>query len=163
MWKLERDTDGVVELVTWFAYLFVGLINIVSPLFGKVRVREIDTDELLDLIDADEESFVLVDVRSDEEVAVSRIPGAITRQEFLARRDQLADKSVIAYCTVGGRSLLFTQQCAKDQVDVRNYRGSILAWCAAGRPLESSDGSPTNRVHTHSRLFAAPKGYQRVC
>jgi rhodanese-related sulfurtransferase len=163
--RLELTSQDIdkYSMVIWLSRLFVGLMNLVAPLLGRARVGDVDTDELARRLDGRDESFVLVDVRSDEEVGVSMIPGAITRDQFAHRRDELAGKLVIAYCTVGGRSLLFAQQCAKDGFEVLNYRGSILEWCAAGRPLVTPDGSPTRRVHTHSRVFDVPRGYQRVC
>jgi rhodanese-related sulfurtransferase len=146
----------------WFSHLFISMMNFLAPLFGRPRVGDVGTDDLVRLLGSGDGSCVLVDVRSDCEIGVSTIPGAIDRDEFFARREELANKLVIAYCTVGGRSLLFAQRCANSGFAVRNYRGSILAWCAAGKRLVAPDGSQTNRVHTHNRLFEAPIGYERV-
>ncbi|MEM1067949.1 MAG: rhodanese-like domain-containing protein [Planctomycetota bacterium] len=138
-------------------------INWTSPFFFRSRVETISTESLAHrLSDPSDESFVLVDVRSVSEYSVSRIPGAISKREFIDQRAQLHSKQVIAYCTVGGRSLWFAQTCAKMGFDSINYLGSILQWCAAGHELIGPDGEVTDRVHTHNRLFRAPRGYVRT-
>ncbi|SRR6056297_132741 len=144
------------------SYLFVSLLNVMAPLVLRRRISEIGTNQVAELLETKDASMVLVDARSEAEVAVSMIPGAITQAEFWSRRDELCGKTIVAYCTVGGRSLLLAQRCAKAGFEVRNYRGSILDWCATGRSLVTSDGSTTTRLHTYSRIFTVPSGYQRA-
>ncbi len=106
--------------------------------------------------------FVVVDVRSDAEVNVSVIPGAITKAEFEKNQQQYQGRTVIAYCTVGGRSGKYAAQLAKDGVDVKNYKGSILKWVDAKLPLVTLEGQPTNRVHTYSDRYSVPAEYEQV-
>lgn len=146
----------------WLSDFFIRLLNWSAPLLGRKRLANINTDEVVGLLDQDRAPVVLVDVRSNAEIEVSRIPGAITRAEFEAKRDQFSNHIVVAYCTIGGRSLLFASRCAETGMDARNYRGSILAWCEAGRPLAAPDGSFTKKLHTYSRLFQVPNGYERA-
>ena len=96
---------------------------------------------------------VVVDVREPEERAVSVIPGAITREEFEERREELADKYIAAYCTIGYRSGLFAKEMAEDGVRVFNVKGSILAWAHSGEPLEDPDGNETRRVHVYGKRW----------
>ena len=142
---------------------FVGLMKWIAPLFGRIPIEDVSTEDLIRQLNGDGRSIVLVDVRSDEEVNVSLIPGSIIREEFEAHRDEYVGKLVVAYCTVGGRSLLYAQQCVRDGFEAQNYRSGILGWCEAGQPLVTRDGTPTNRVHTHSPVFDVPAGYERVC
>ena len=136
-------------------------MNLLAPIYGRQRVKNIESDDVARLINRDDRAVVLVDVRSDPEIAVSMIPGAITRSEFYERRREHRDKLIIVYCTVGGRSLLFAQQCDREGFDVVNYGGSILAWCEAGNALVTPSGAATQKVHTHNRFFKAPMGYER--
>ncbi|TWU64575.1 molybdopterin biosynthesis protein MoeB [Crateriforma conspicua] len=106
--------------------------------------------------------FVVVDVRSDAEVNVSVIPGAITKAQYEKHRDQYAGRLVIPYCTVGGRSGAYAKQLAKDGVKVKNFKGSILKWVDAGLPLVTLNGEPTNRVHTYSDRYRIPAKYEQV-
>ncbi|WP_144054649.1 rhodanese-like domain-containing protein [Rhodopirellula europaea] len=106
--------------------------------------------------------FVVVDVRSDAEVNVSVIPGAITKAQFEKNRTQYAGRLVIPYCTVGGRSGAYAKQLAKDGLKVKNYQGSILKWVDAGLPLVTMKGEPTNRVHTYSDRYRVPSKYEQV-
>lgn len=158
MTRSNQPLKRRVRLSHWM----VAWMDRLAPLFSRKRIASIDTATLTAAMNDQDSRIVLVDVRSDSETDVSIIPGAITRDEFLTQRDAFADKIVVAYCTVGGRSLMFAQQCARWGFDARNYQGGILAWCAAGQPLQERDGTPTSRVHTHNRLFCAPSGYETI-
>ncbi|MCC9656281.1 rhodanese-like domain-containing protein [Rhodopirellula halodulae] len=107
-------------------------------------------------------NFVLVDVRSEAEVNVSVIPGAITKREFEQNREKYSGRVVIPYCTVGGRSGAYAKQLAKENVSVKNYKGSILKWIDAELPLVTLDGKPTHRVHTYSDRYKVPSKYEQV-
>lgn len=145
----------------WLSRVFITLLNTIAPILGRKQVVNLDTEEVVLLLEQEGESVVMVDVRSDEEVEVSRIPGAVTKAEFEHRRDEFRNHTVIAYCTVGGRSLVYAEKLSREGYSVRNYQGSIIAWCEAGRPLITSTGKATRRLHTYSRmLFRAPNGYE---
>lgn len=106
--------------------------------------------------------FVLVDVRSEEEVDVSVIPGAIPKAEYEANRDRYRGRTVIAYCTVGGRSARYASELKKSGVPVKNFKGSILQWVDAELPLVTLDGKSTRRVHTYSDRYKVPAKYEAV-
>lgn len=144
---------------------------------GGSNVETIETDTLAKMLSEQREAenkakeagmeappapFVVVDVRSEEEVNVSVIPGAITKAQFEKYREQYADRLVIPYCTVGGRSGAYAKQLAEDGVKVKNYKGSILKWVDAGLPLVTLKGKPTNRVHTYSDRYRIPDKYEQV-
>ena len=103
-----------------------------------------------------------LDVRSEEEIAVSVIPGAITRAEYEADPGRYAAYRLVPYCTVGYRSRQYTESLLDKGVDAVNFEGSIIAWVEAGRPLETLDGERTNRVHTWSSSFTVPDRYEQV-
>ncbi|QEG00706.1 hypothetical protein Mal15_47780 [Stieleria maiorica] len=146
-------------------------------LFGGPEIETISTDQLQSLLDKQQRAaadakaagqeaptpdFVVVDVRSDAEVNVSIIPGAITKKQFEADRQQYQGRTVIPYCTVGGRSGAYAKQLAAKGVKVKNYKGSILKWVDAELPLVTLDGKPTNRVHTYSDRYKIPSKYEQV-
>ena len=106
--------------------------------------------------------FVLVDVRSDAEVNVSVIPGAITKSKYERNRENYRGQTVIPYCTIGGRSGAYAKQLAKSGVKVKNYKGSILDWVENQLPLVTLEGQPTNRVHTYSDRYRIPDKYEQV-
>ncbi len=115
------------------------------------EVAEVDVAELRrDL--AGESPPVLVDVRTDEERAVSIIPGAISREEFESRREELTGRPVVTYCTIGYRSGLYADELSRQGWDVHNLRGSILSWTHEGGELEDAAGS-TRRVHVYGRRW----------
>lgn len=145
--------------------------------FGGPKVETISTKALHTLLedqqkadakakDAGKEApaaeFVVVDVRSDKEVAVSIIPGAITKTQFEKEAAKYRGKTVIPYCTVGGRSGAYAKQLAGKGVKVKNYKGSILKWVDAELPLVTLKGELTNRVHTYSDRYQIPAKYEQV-
>ncbi|EKK04424.1 rhodanese-like domain protein [Rhodopirellula baltica SH28] len=148
--------------MVWLSKQFVRWLNWIAPFVRRSRVENISTEELRSVLERADESFVLVDVRSQTERDVSQIPGAISMDDFWSQRDELKNRTVIASCTVGGRSLLFAQRCLKDGIQSRNYRPGILGWCEAGGVLVDPNGNPTRRVHTHNKLLRAPDGYESV-
>lgn len=136
-----------------------GAIESVRRCVGRPRVETISTSELHAAMATPETTPILVDVRSECERAVSRIPGALTQQEFEAGAGSWSGRRVVAYCTVGGRSYLFARKLVAAGLDGVNYRDGILRWCRCGLPLETSDGRPTNAVHPYWRIFRVPDDY----
>ncbi|WP_145290141.1 rhodanese-like domain-containing protein [Rosistilla oblonga] len=137
-----------------------GAIEAVRRSLGRPAVETISTAELHAAMNSSQTPPVLVDVRSDAERVVSRIPGAITQQEFEASSDdKFAGRRVVTYCTVGGRSYWYARKLAARGIEAANYRDSILGWCRASLPLESPDGQATNAVHPYWRIFHVPDRY----
>lgn len=126
------------------------------------KKRESDQSDSTTDDESTQDDFVLVDVRSDAEVNVSVIPGAITKSQYEKNTQNYQNKTVIVYCTVGGRSNAYAKQLAEKGVKVKNYQGSILEWVKAELPVETLDGKPTNRVHTYSDRYRIPAKYQQV-
>ncbi|MEE4108793.1 MAG: rhodanese-like domain-containing protein [Halieaceae bacterium] len=112
--------------------------------------------------DDSDKPLLPLDVRSEKEIAVSVIPGAITRAEYEADPGRYAAYRLVPYCTVGYRSRQYTETLLDRGVDAVNFEGSIIAWVEAGQPLETLDGERTNRVHTWSSSFTVPDRYEQV-
>ncbi|MHC1789339.1 rhodanese-like domain-containing protein [Solidesulfovibrio sp.] len=108
-------------------------------------------------------TLVLIDARSPEEQAVSRLPGAMTETAFLADPARYAGKTAVAYCTIGYRSGLLAQSLAQQGIPVANLAGGLLAWLHAGGTLVDAEGRPTRRVHVYGRTWdLAPLAYEAV-
>jgi len=102
--------------------------------------------------------FLLLDVREEDEFAVSRLKGAervdpgIWRRSFMNRfADRVRGKTVIFYCSVGVRSSKLAQQvqaALKEQgaKAVYNLDGGIFAWHNEARTLVNAKGK-TQFVH----------------
>ncbi|WDQ17195.1 rhodanese-like domain-containing protein [Rhodopirellula sp. P2] len=144
----------------WLSEQFVLWLNRIAPFIGLTRVEEISTEELARRLEQNDPSIVLVDVRSEPERNVSHIPGSISRDEFQSRQREFQNRTVVASCTIGGRSWIFAQRCLRRGMKARNYRSGILGWCESGGELVSADGTRTQRVHTHNRFLRAPAGYE---
>ena len=107
-------------------------------------------------------SVVLVDARPPGEREISWIPGSITSEEFEQDPDRYADRSVVAYCTIGHRSSEYAKRQNEEGRPVLNLRGSLLSWTHAGAPLVGP-GGPTNRLHVYGESWdLAPARYETI-
>jgi sodium/bile acid cotransporter 7 len=123
-------------------------------------VPTVGVDEAKGLVEA---GALWVDVRTDAERSVSRIPGAIDGETILEDPSAYADKILLAYCTIGVRSADWAAARRTEGLDVRNVEGSVMAWARAGESFVAPDGTPTTRVHTWSDRFDwLPEGYEGV-
>jgi rhodanese-related sulfurtransferase len=114
------------------------------------EVPEVSPEEAMKLVQEDQ--AVLVDVRPAAERQVSRLPGAISKIEFLNCPDKYRGKNVIAYDTIGYRSGLFVKQLREKGMDIANLQGGLLAWLHAGGKLYNDSGE-TTRVHVYGALW----------
>lgn len=126
---------------------------------GFAGVPEISAAQLKAELDGGSR-IILVDVREPKERAVSRIPGALSTEEYEALPP--SSQSVVAYCTIGARSGNYASKLKSKGVDVKNLVGSILAWTHVGGELVDDDG-PTRRVHVYARRWdLTAGGYESV-
>ena len=138
--------------------------------FSSPSVPEITADALMaEMLDAGtgNKPYVLVDVRTADERAVSSIPGSVSSAEYESDFDaKYCDERVVAYCTIGYRSGKYVEKLIQEKgVDAYNLRGSVLAWTHAGGELaeDGGVGAPTKRVHTFGKKWAlAAGGYESV-
>lgn len=109
------------------------------------------------------DDLVLVDVRPSEERDVSTLPGAVPIAVVMDNEADYLDRTLVAYCTVGGRSGLHAFRLKRRGFDVLNFEGSILAWTHVGGALIDKQGAPTRRVHVYGeRWNLSAEGYEPV-
>nr|WP_269136053.1 rhodanese-like domain-containing protein [Sporosarcina cyprini] len=97
---------------------------------GGTKVKEITTNDLQEQMEQGE-SFHLIDVREDDEVAQGMIPTAIhiPLGEIPERLEEMdKDKSYIIICRSGGRSGRACEFLEARGYDVTNMVGGMLAW-----------------------------------
>jgi rhodanese-related sulfurtransferase len=100
----------------------------------------------------------IVDARSEEEFAVSHLPGARRMDPESTASSALAvldpERPAVIYCSAGHRaSTLARRLQGAGRHDVWNLEGGIFAWANAGLPLECG-GQPVQRVHPYLRIFS---------
>jgi rhodanese-related sulfurtransferase len=106
---------------------------------------------------------VFVDVRPAVERSVSRLPGALSKQEFLRSPDRYQGKTVIAYDTVGYRSGLFVERLRGQSICIANLQGGLLGWLHAGGKIYDDNGCETRRVHVYGMIWNyAPSGFETL-
>lgn len=111
--------------------------------------------------DRDQKSWILVDARSKEERAVSKIPGSLSAEEFEASLSDYQDKKVIAYCTIGYRSGQFVEKMREKGLQAFNLKGSLLGWIHEGGEVVDPDGKSIKKVHVYGPTWnIVPKGWE---
>ena len=124
------------------------------PHVREIGVRELQQRQWREL--------VLVDVRSPEEIAVSFIPGAITKKEFEGNLTRYRDTTVVVYCTIGYRSGKYAQKLQQQGIEVFNLSGSLLAWSHIEGKLINATGT-TKQIHVFDRQWQlTAEGYEPV-
>ena len=170
-------TAGITALAlcAFLLFLLPGCLQAETPesnlermnaLYQKSKVQFLETPEISaeDLMERmKKETIVLVDNREKEERVVSKIPGAISVQEFEDNSASYADKTVVVYCTIGDRSGHYTKKLRKQDIDAHNLKGGVLAWAHAGGTFIDSQGNTTNQVHVYGPKWnLLPAGYEAV-
>lgn len=130
-----------------------------APLIGArfPGVAWIDAETLYRSMNAPELAApMLLDVRTEEEFAVSHLRGAVRVEPERRSFESLAidrDATVVVYCSVGYRSAAIVDALrASGVADVRNLRGGIFAWANEGRPV-FNNGRPAMTVHPYGRVW----------
>ena len=108
---------------------------------AKTRVKETNVAEVKRRIDSGE-TFLLVDVREDNEWAKGHLPGAVHMGRGVIERD--VEKSVpetgtkmVLYCGGGFRSALVADNLQKmGYTNVESMDGGWRGWNDAGLPTE---------------------------
>ncbi len=115
------------------------------------RVGNITIDELKAALDQGR-SPVLIDVRENDEFAVSHLPNAINVKK-VSEITNAKDAPMVIYCSVGVRSAAFAEELmAKGFTKVKNLRGSIFAWANVGYPLRRG-ASAVKTVHPYNKKW----------
>lgn len=100
----------------------------------------------------------LLDVRTEEEVAVSSIPGAVQVDPEEAVAEEVAGKTieewnrsgttVVCFCSVGYRSARMVKRLQEaGMLRVANMEGSLFKWANEGKPLTG------DKVHPYNAAF----------
>ncbi|MGP1384388.1 MAG: rhodanese-like domain-containing protein [Thainema sp.] len=99
---------------------------------------------------------VLIDVRQEEEYAVSHLPGAshLPTVEAIQQADIPTDATLVLYCSVGYRSARLAEKLqAMGYKNVMNLEGSIFEWYNQGHPVVADGSTPVQRVHHYNRIW----------
>lgn len=105
---------------------------------------------------------VFVDTRTPAEMAVSTLPGALSREAFLRHPAAYHDDTVIGYCTISYRSGKFAEEMAARGIQLYNLTGGLLAWVLEGGKVYA-DGVETRRIHVYGKKWNyPPAGYDSV-
>lgn len=114
-------------------------------------VSNIDTDSLKESFEQ-QKIPVLIDVREENEFAVSHLPTAVN----IASVDKVLfphESPIVVYCSVGLRSAEFAKQLeGRGYTQVLNLRGSIFEWGNKGYPLRQGE-AVVKVVHPYNKKW----------
>jgi rhodanese-related sulfurtransferase len=100
---------------------------------------------------------VLLDARTEDEFAVSRLNGAARIDPYRPSLRPLQkfpkDTSIVVYSSAGYRGARVASWLTRaGYTNVRNLAGGIFAWVNEGRPIFRG-GSPAAQVHPYDQLW----------
>lgn len=121
-------------------------------------------------------NLIILDVRPEEEAAISKIPSStrvdpderdmkelkkIIREKCLSEEEDQEPIYVVMYCSVGYRSSCLATRLQRslqkegkqDSMIVYNLEGSIFKWANENRSLVDPAGEPTQFVHPYNTIF----------
>lgn len=106
--------------------------------------------------------ITLIDVRSNAELKVSMIPGAISKEEFEKNKDKFKNTLIVPYCTIGVRSGYYAEKLKKEGFSTKNYKGSILAWVLSGEVVHK-DKKEVLEIHVYGEKWnILPSHYKGI-
>ncbi|MEP0903733.1 rhodanese-like domain-containing protein [Nodosilinea sp. FACHB-13] len=100
-------------------------------------------------------SPILLDVRGDDEFAVSHLPEAhrVASLDAALALGLDRDRPIVAYCSVGYRSARLVEQLqGLGYTEVYNLAGSIFKWANEGRSLVNQN-QPKPQVHPYNAIW----------
>lgn len=123
-------------------------------------VQDVGPQEAMELVNTGK--VVFIDARKPDEQSVSRLPGAITVDDFFENLEKYNDFIKIGYSTIGYRSGILARGLYQNQIPIYNLRGGLLAWVHAGGKVYNGSAE-SHRIHVYSREWdLGPDGYEAV-
>ena len=127
---------GVLILISLSLLLLLGssiayAAELTPPLPGAPNYINIDVEKAHEMLEANLEQVILLDVRTEGEYNAEYIPGAINipLSDLESRIDELdSSKAIIVYCKTGSRSRTASETLAQRGFIVYNMEGGINAW-----------------------------------
>jgi molybdopterin/thiamine biosynthesis adenylyltransferase/rhodanese-related sulfurtransferase len=124
---------------------------------AKARVKEVEAEDL------DTDAVTLIDVREPYELAIGRLPGALSlpMSQFGARIREVApgpDTPIVLYCAVGERSAVAAAALEDaGYTNVASLAGGIKRWMGLGMMTESDNRLTGPDRHRYARHIALPQ------
>lgn len=148
------------SLITGLATMLLGFFGISWGSVDKRIDREYPEVRFIYSAELVEEratgaSPVIVDVREEDEFAVSHLQDSLNLVSGEAIAEQFPDRDtpIVVYCSVGYRSAGVAQDLARlGYTNVRNLHHSIFAWADLGLPMVNAEGK-TEKVHPFNRAW----------
>ena len=111
----------------------------------------------------DDRDFVIVDIHSPEERALTFIPTSIPKEEFEKNKGKYGDTSIITYRTIGYRSGLYTKKLRERKINACNLKDGPLAWAHHRNHFTDKEGRNKKQIHVYKRdWILVPEEYEAI-
>ncbi len=101
--------------------------------------------------------------RSSAERNISTIKNAISLDDYNADPKLYLDKQLVAFDTMGQRSIQWVSKKRAQGLDAYNLHGGILAWAHDGGSFVDQQGHDTKVVHVYSKAWdMLPEGFEAI-
>lgn len=157
---------AVSGVIATIFMLFFRLDQIEAIIADQFPVDVITVDKLAEQLNSvDSLDYSLFDVRSTEEFSQSHIASAIRvdpamkTEEFVKKhQNDISNKQLIFYCSVGYRSSAFIKQISTLATDngaksLVNLKGGIFRWYNNTHPVFNSNGE-TSDIHPYHAMWS---------
>lgn len=127
-------------LFTAFAIMLTILYKPLLYYYDRSQTEDISVTELKTLL-TQQDSVLLIDVRSEAEYQAEHIPSAISmpvsiiEQRVDTIKNLITNKRLITYCSTGPRSYQALATLKKYQINGMNLKGGFDAWWAQNKQL----------------------------
>ena len=120
-------------------------------------VRHVSTDSLAAWQASSRPAPLLLDIRAEDEFAVSHLKGARRldpdTHDFTMLLNLPPDIPIVTYCSVGYRSSAMAQRLTEAGfTNIANLEGSIFAWANEGHPVYRNDRA-VRQVHPYNTAW----------
>ena len=141
-----------------------GALDATESMIEKTYPVPLVSAEELSAMLQKKKNIVLFDTRTSEEYEKSHIAGGMllppqtSTDNFIKKYgEQIREKTVVFYCSVGQRSSEFLNRVQKacreaGAEECYNLRGGIFGWYNRGHPVVNADGE-TDDIHGYNALW----------
>lgn len=126
------------------------------------HIETLSARQVFNKIESKSFDYLLVDIRSQEHIKLSIIPGAVSLNQFLTAKNNFKDKLIILYSTIGLGANEVASQLNNDGFHSVILRGGTLAWAQENFDFIHGN-NPTKEIFIENEAWnLLPDNYKGV-
>lgn len=125
-------------------------------------IETLSAKEVFNKIESKSFDYLLVDIRSEDHIKLSTIPGAVSVVQFLPAKNNFKDKLIILYSTIGLGANELATQLNNEGFHSVILRGGTLAWAQENFDFIHGN-NPTKEIFIENEAWnLLPDNYKGV-